>query len=254
MEFGEPDRLAVVDQRQNQINHWVTRTWCTTPPHHRLRFSPTLGVGIQEQISTIWSRNFSEFIRTEDTTPAEFTITTDGAIGVGLQKSSRAIREEENECAIGGLRNAARAVARLPGWSVVGTKVASVALEKVLGSLGDITKSCVVPETLCAQLRQRLGALLALNNKQLQPVPGGLFPGEDFLRLPKTLTSTFTSGSGVRSRLVCPPKFHLAVCSPWSRLRVWDERKTGFGIYMPKCGARSTAPVTRSTRRRQTRF
>ena len=83
--------------------------------------------------------------------------------------------------------DAARAVARLPGWSVVGTKVASIVeelvdqnqevLDEVLDSLGDKTKSCVVPGTLCAQLRQRLGALLALNDEQLQPGPGGLFPG-----------------------------------------------------------------------------
>ena len=110
--------------------------------------------------------NFSRFInKALGTHPAEVTITMDGATGFGLQKSLRAIREEENECAIGGLRNAARSVAKLPGWSLVGVKVASIVeelvdqnegeLEQVLDSLGDKTKSCCVPETLCAQLRQR---------------------------------------------------------------------------------------------------
>ena len=51
------------------------------------------------------------------------------------------------------------------------------ALEQVLDSLGDKTKSCCVPDTLCVQFRQRLGALLDLNNDQLQPCLGGLFPG-----------------------------------------------------------------------------
>ena len=66
---------------------------------------------------------------------------------------------------------------------MVGSKVASIVEElvdqnqEVLDELGDKTKSCAVPGTLCAQLRQRLGALLALNDEQLQPGPGGLFPG-----------------------------------------------------------------------------
>ena len=46
--------------------------------------------------------NFSRFInRAVGSHPAEVTITMDGATGVGLQKSLRAIREEEKECAIG---------------------------------------------------------------------------------------------------------------------------------------------------------
>ena len=127
---------------------------------------------VETNINTL-VENFSRFInKAVGTHPAEVTITMDGATGVGLQKS---------------LRNAVRSVAKLPGWSLVGVKVASIVeqlvgqnegkLEQVLDSLGDKTKSCCVPETLCAQLRQRLGALLSLNNEQLQPGPGGLFPG-----------------------------------------------------------------------------
>ena len=51
-------------------------------------------------------------------------------------------------------------VAKLPGWSLVGVKVASIveefldqnegALEQVLDSLGDKTNSYCVQETLCA--------------------------------------------------------------------------------------------------------
>ena len=67
---------------------------------------------------------------------------------------------------------------------------------------------------------------------------------KDLLRLPKTLMFTSTSGSGVRSHLSFLPKFHLVECSPWSHLKAWDERKTEFVIYMPKCGARKTISYT----------
>ena len=72
--------------------------------------------------------------------------------------------EEENECAIGGLRNAARSMTKLPNWRIVGSKVAAIieelvdqheeALNPVSDGLGDKTKSHMVPDTLCAILRQ----------------------------------------------------------------------------------------------------
>ena len=77
-------------------------------------------------------RKFCEFLnRTPENTPVEFTITADGASGSGVPRSSRAVREEENECAIGGLRNAARSVTKLPQWSLVGSKVAAMIEELV---------------------------------------------------------------------------------------------------------------------------
>ena len=52
-----------------------------------------------------------------------------------------------------------------------------VRLSKCWTSLVDLTKSYCVQGNTVAQLRQRLEALLGLNNEQLQPGPGGLFPG-----------------------------------------------------------------------------
>ena len=111
----------------------------------------------------------------------------DGATGVGLQKSLRAIREEENECAIGGLRNAVRSVAKLPGWSLVGVKVASIVeelvgqnegeLEQVLDSLGDKTKSYCVLETLVRSFVNDWELCWASTTSSCSLVLGGLFPG-----------------------------------------------------------------------------
>ena len=117
----------------------------------------------------------------------EFTITADGASGCGVPRNLRAVREEENECAIGGLRNAARSVTKLPNWSLVGSKVAAMieelvdlheeTLNPVLDSLGDKTKSHMVPESLCAILRLKMRDMLGLCDEDLQPGPGGFFPG-----------------------------------------------------------------------------
>ena len=70
---------------------------------------------MSKQTSIRWWKISRGFNKAVGTHPAEVTITMDGATGVGLQKSLRAIREEENECAIGGLRNAARSIATLSG-------------------------------------------------------------------------------------------------------------------------------------------
>ena len=117
----------------------------------------------------------------------EFTITSDGASGGGVPRSLRAVREEENECAIGGLRNAARSVTKLPNWSLVGSKVAAMieelvdlheeTLNPVLDRLGDKTKSHMVPESLCAILRLKMRDMFGLCDEDLQPGPGGFFPG-----------------------------------------------------------------------------
>ena len=123
----------------------------------------------------------------EKATPAEFTITADGASGSGVPRSSRAVREEENECAIGGLRNAARSVTQLPNWSLVGSKVGAMieelvvhheeVLNPVLDRFGDKNKSHMVPETLCAILRLRMKDMSGLCDEDLQPELGGFFPG-----------------------------------------------------------------------------
>ena len=79
-----------------------------------------------------------------------------------------AVREEENECAIGGLRNAARSVTKLPNWSLVGC----CCDDRGTGgpaNLGDKTESHVVPETLCAILRLRMKDMLELCDEDLQP-------------------------------------------------------------------------------------
>ena len=54
---------------------------------------------------------------TKDPTKADVLITTDNCEGSGVLVSQRSAREHENEQAVGGLRNAARAVDRVPGWS-----------------------------------------------------------------------------------------------------------------------------------------
>ena len=146
---------------------------------------------------------FWEFLnRTlESTIPAEFTITVDGASGVGVPRSSRAMCEEENECAIGGLRNAARSVTKFPNWSLVGSKVAAIieelvdqheeALNPVSNGLGGKTMSHMVPETLCAILRLRLKDMLELcESRTCSPD----LVGSSQVLFEVSLMSTFTSG------------------------------------------------------------
>ena len=68
-----------------------------------------------------------------------------------MEKSSSPLWEHENEQAVGGLRNAARAVDRVPGWKLVGRKLSEVIgevvsdfddeLDKVLSGFGRETAS-----------------------------------------------------------------------------------------------------------------
>ena len=106
--------------------------------------------------------------------------------GTGFEKSNRAVREEENEDAIGGLRNAARSITKVPGWAVIGAKIAMLigeivdrnhdVLAEVLDNLRNKITAHVVPESLCHDLRDKLQSLLGLSRDALTPGPGGLFP------------------------------------------------------------------------------
>ena len=51
--------------------------------------------------------------------------------GRGVPESLFVVREDENEEAIGGLRNAARAVDRVPGWQLVGCRISKLIEEMV---------------------------------------------------------------------------------------------------------------------------
>ena len=72
-------------------------------------FTNVVAWGDQMDLGSLMNK-FREFWNRapENVTPAEFTITADGASSSGVHRSSRAVREEENECAIGELPNAAR--------------------------------------------------------------------------------------------------------------------------------------------------
>ena len=63
--------------------------------------------------------NFKESLNVQapDHKMADLTINGDRLAGRGAPESQRVVREDENERAIGGLRNAARAVDRVPGWT-----------------------------------------------------------------------------------------------------------------------------------------
>ena len=54
----------------------------------------------------------------ENPMAAEVTINSDGAVGRGVPLTQRIVRENENEEAVVGLRNAARAVDRVPGVGI----------------------------------------------------------------------------------------------------------------------------------------
>ena len=135
------------------------------------------------------SGRFQKFLnRPEcDQKSGEITITMDEVAGGGTQKSYRAVREEENEEAVGCLRNAARSVLKVPGWNTVGTKISGkiqtlvdenqVELSKVLDNLGHKTEACLVPEALCCESRERLCSMLELSQDALVPGPAGLFTG-----------------------------------------------------------------------------
>ena len=126
-------------------------------------------------------------LKAPDHTVADLTITGDRVTGRGAPESQRVVREDENEAAIGGLRNAARAVDRVPGWKVVGRKIAKIieelvnkhqeVLDTVLSGLGDKVNPTAVPESLCVGLRSRLSSIFQMSESVLNPGPGGLFPG-----------------------------------------------------------------------------
>ena len=110
---------------------------------------------------------FWEFLNRapENATPAEFTITADGASSCGVPKSSRAVREKENECVIGIPKCSSfrDQTAQLESCEFqVGAMIEELVvhheqvLNLVLDKLGDKTKSHMVPETLCAILRLRM--------------------------------------------------------------------------------------------------
>ena len=50
-------------------------------------------------------------------------------------------------------------------------------LNPLFDSLGDKTKSHMVPETLCTILRLRMNDMFGLCDEDLQPGPGGFFTG-----------------------------------------------------------------------------
>ena len=117
----------------------------------------------------------------------ELVITMNDVTGAGEQQSLRAVREEENEACIGGLRNAACSVLKVQGWSLIGGRIAPIIEEmvdanqallcEVLAHLGNKDTSHAVPESLCCELREKLRSMLGLGFEVLAPGPGGLFPG-----------------------------------------------------------------------------
>ena len=82
---------------------------------------------------------FREFLNKieSDERPGECTITMDEVAGTGFEKSNRAVREEENEDSIGGLRNAARSITKAPGWIVIGAKF-SMFIEEIVDRNYDV--------------------------------------------------------------------------------------------------------------------
>ena len=123
----------------------------------------------------------------KDPTAAEVTITSDSCVGRGAPLSQRFARENENEEAVGGLRNAARAVDRVPGWKSVGVRLSKIieevviqhedVLNKVFNGLGQKDQVEAVPEQCCELLREKLFLMFAASESAVQPGPGGLFPG-----------------------------------------------------------------------------
>ena len=123
----------------------------------------------------------------KDPTAAEVTINSDSVLGRGVPLTQRIVRENENEEAVGRLRNAARAVDRVPGWKAVGLKLSRLieevviqhedVLSKVLSGLGRKDQIEPVPEQCCELLREKLIHTFGMDQSAVQPGPGGLFPG-----------------------------------------------------------------------------
>ena len=173
---------------------------------------------------------------------ADWTITGDRVTGKGVQDSFRVVREDENEKAIGGLRNAARAVDRVPGWKVVGNKISKIieelveknqqTLEIVLSRLGDKSNSAAVPEALCVEMRSKLVSIFQMNESALHPGPGGLFPGlvQALTEAAQVQTFTSTIGCAVRSSWASQCPSRQGEFSLLSLRRALAKSVTGYGI------------------------
>ena len=124
---------------------------------------------------------------TKDPTKADVLITTDKCEGSGVIVSQRSAREHENEQAVGGLRNAARAVDRVPGWKLVGHMLSKLIeevvsefednLDKVLNGLGHKEQVEHVSAESCESLRKKFITCFGVEGSDLLPGPGGLIPG-----------------------------------------------------------------------------
>ena len=116
------------------------------------------------------------------------------------------------------MRNAARAVDRVPGWKSVGLKLSKIIeevviqhedrLNKVLSGLGRMDQIEPVPEQCCELLREKLIHTFGMDQSAVQPGPGGLFP-----RVVETLT--------------------VAACDPDVHIHEWLRGKAPVGITAP---------------------
>ena len=107
-----------------------------------------------------------QFIKTlNDPSRADVSITSDNCVGPGVRVSQRSAREQENEQAVGGLHNAARAVDTVPGWKLVEHKLSELieevvsefedVLDKVLSGLGQKEQVKHVSEESYESLRRK---------------------------------------------------------------------------------------------------
>ena len=116
------------------------------------------------------------------------------------------------------MRNAARAVDRVPGWKAVGLKLSRLIeevvlqhedlLSKVLSGLGRKDQIESVPEQCCELLREKLIHTFGMDQSAVQPGPGGLFPG-----IVEALT--------------------VASCDPDVHIHEWLRGKAPVGITAP---------------------
>ena len=113
------------------------------------------------------------------------TITAAGRVGGGEAVSAKAAREQANNEAIGGLRDAYRSVEKVPGWKAAGELVLAAArtvlaehrgaLVAAVRALGKVP-AVEVPVAACHELRR--GLAVALGLKGVPEVgPGGLQAG-----------------------------------------------------------------------------
>ena len=99
--------------------------------------------------------------------------------------SQLSAREHENEQAVGGLRNNARDVDKVPGWKLVGHKLSKFIevvsefednLDKVLG-LGHKEQVEHFSDESCEFLRKKFITCFGVEGSNLLPGQGGLIPG-----------------------------------------------------------------------------